>query len=510
MKAANRVILNTAILYIQMVVNAVIALMSTRWVLEALGKEDFGIYNLVGGVIAMFSFLNVAMAAATQRFLSYSIGQNKEKVVKDTFKCSVVLHIVIGVIVLVLFEVMGAYFMHYKMQIPHGRFDEAMIVLHCLSVSTFFTILTVPYQAILNAKENMLTIAFIGIYESGVKFVIAIILLKYCGDRLVLYAFLMMSMFISSMIILRVYCLRKYHETRLDWHSKIDYVLFKKIFSFAGWNFIGSISGLIRNQGLSMLMNTFFGVLINAAYGIANQVNGQAQFFSRTIIRSLQPQIVKSEGSGDRERMIRISLTACKIPFLMLSLIVVPLIAEMPFVLRIWLGSVPENSVVFCRIILLVTLFFQIKMGLHIAIDSVGKIKWYQIVCGGLHFIVLPIAYYIYIQGYSAYYGLIIVLIEELVTIFFTTLFAKSLAGIGLKKYYLKVFFPSTLTVVALFTISSYLNRVFGNDWLHFLLFTCSYSVSLCVIGYFILLDSDERRVIKSFAQSFVNKLYKT
>lgn len=507
MKASNKVIVNTGILYGNMVVNAIIAFISTRWILDTLGKVDFGIYNLVGGIIAMFSFLNVAMVAATQRYISYSLGQNKEDLIKETFKCSVLLHLLIGVVVFLIFELMGDYFMHHKLQIPAPRLSEAMIVLHCLSVSTFFTIITVPYQAVLNARENMLAIALIGIYESIAKLVVAIVLLHYFGDRLVLYAVLMMCMFISSMAINRIYCKIKYQEVKISWRSPINFKLFKQMFAFAGWNFIGSISSLLRNQGLAMLMNSFFGVIINAAYGIATQVNYQAQFFSRTIVRALQPQIVKSEGAGDRTRMVKIALTTCKIPFLMLSLVVAPLIAEMPFILKLWLGNFPDNSVIFCRLILLITLMMQIKMGLSIAIDSVGKIKWYQIVCGGLHFIVLPIAYYLYRIGYSAYWGLTVVFCEEIITIFLTSLFSKRLVGIGLRHYYLMVFLPAVVTVATIFTITYSVISHIAVDWLRLGVFTGIYAALTCWVSYKLILTRNERDIIKSFMASFVRKM---
>lgn len=507
MRAANRVILNTCILYGNMVFNACFALLSTRWILEALGQSDFGIYNLVGGVIAMFSFLNVAMVAATQRFLSYSIGQNHQEIIKETFKCSVILHLVIGFIVLLIFELLGGYFMHYQLDIPSGRIDEAMVVLHCLSVTSFFTIITVPYQAVLNAHENMIVIALISMLESALKILIALTLLKYMGDRLILYAVLMMALMVSGLIINRVYCWKHYPEVRIKWRSKIDTSLFKKMFSFAGWNFIGSISSLLRNQGLAMMMNTFFGVIINAAYGIATQVNGQAQFFSRTIIRALQPQVVKSEGAGNRERMIRLALTTCKIPFLMLSIVVAPLIAEMPFILSIWLKSVPDNTVNFCSMFLLITLLMQVKMGLSIAIDSVGKIKWYQIVCGGLHFIVLPLAYFCYKLGLNPTWGMYVVFIEEFITVILTSLFARKISDIKLTDYYFKVFIPSVIAIIGTYYLTSAIVSPINNNWLHLISFTTIYAISISIISYTMILSPEEQNVFKSFTTSLLKKL---
>lgn len=507
MKASTKVILNTCILYGNMVISALIALMSTRWILEALGETDYGIYNLVGGIIAMFSFLNVAMVAATQRFMSYAIGQNQIEKVQETFQCSKILHFFIGVIVFIIFELLGDYFLHHKLQIPIGRMDEAMIVLHCLSITTFFTIITVPYQALLNSKENMIIIALLSIYDSIMKLGIALILLKYVGDRLILYAILMMGLSISSLCFNRIYCWRHYIEVKTKWFSGINWTLLKRMFSFAGWNFIGSISSLLRNQGLAMLMNTFFGVIINAAYGIATQVNGQAQFFSRTIVRAIQPQIVKSEGAGERERMKRLALTTSKISFLMISFIISPLIAMMPFILNIWLTEVPSHTIIFCRIILLITLVSQAKIGLAIAIDSVGKIKWYQIVCGGLHFVVLPIAYYLYNKGAIPPWGLGVVLIEESITLVLTSIFAKHLVGISLKSYYLTFLLPSLISIIGCYAVGFVLILFLNNNWLKIGTFTIFYIISLSFIGYKYLLTVQEKNTFQSLMGSLNKKL---
>lgn len=507
MRAANKAIINVGILYGKAILTAGLVLLSTRWILQALGEEDYGVYNLVGGIIAMFSFLNVAMVAASQRFLSFAIGQNRNEVLNNTFKASVILHIVIGIIVLFLFEIMGRYLMCNHLSIPGNKLNDAIIVLHCLSITAFLTITTVPYQAILNSHENMLTISLINIYESVMNIGIAVILLKYYGNRLILYAVLVMVLTLSSMIITRYYCHRFYPEVRGNLLSFKDFHLLKKMFSFAGWNFIGSISSLLRNQGLAMLMNSFFGIIVNASYGIATQVNGQAQFFSRTIIRALQPQIVKSEGANDRARMIRISLTTCKIPFLILSLVIVPLFVEMDFVLSLWLTEIPKYTTVFCKIILLITLIGQLKMGLSIAIESVGNIKWYQIVCGGLHFIVLPVAWFCYKQGESAAYGLYFILIEETFVVFLTSFFAYHYATISLRQYYFTAFIPAVLGVLSSMSFCYVGLTWISNKWLHLLLFTVSYIGIMGFISYRFVLNNWERNIIIKFARGLINRV---
>ena len=507
MKAANRAIINVGILYGKALLTAALILLSTRWVLEALGEEDFGIYNLVGGIIAMFSFLNVAMVAATQRFLSYSIGRKHEDEVRETFRASVLLHIIIGIIVFLLFEIFGKYLMHNHLSIPVHKISDAVVVLHCLSVTAFFTITTVPYQAILNSHENMLVVAIINIFESLVKLVIAICLLRYGGNRLILYSVLIMILTFSSMIMTRWYCHAHYMEVKGNIIKIRNWALLKNMFAFAGWNFISSISSLLRNQGVAMFMNSFFGLVVNASYGIATQVNGQAQFFSRTIIRALQPQITKSEGANDRTRMIRLAMTTCKLPFLILSLAVVPLIIEMDLILDLWLKEVPDYTSTFCKLVLLITLIGQLKMGLAISIESVGKIKWYQIVCGGLHFIVLPVTYCLYKLGYNPASAFYFILVEESVVVLLTSFFSKNYAGTSLKKYYYKIVFPSIGIVLLGCILSLFVVYWIDNKLIHGLLYAITYITMVSFGSYYLVLDAWERQTIYSFMMTIKNKI---
>lgn len=230
MKNSHRVLFNTIILYINMLITMLITLFSTRWVLQALGEEDYGIYNLVAGVIVLFSFLNVAMSAATQRFMSYSQGEGKEDIIKKTFYYSVLMHIFIALVVVLLWEIGGRYFLENVLDIPDDRKSESIIILHCLSASTFFSILSVPYQATVNAHENMLFLALINITEAILKLLSALCLLHFNGERLVLYGFLLMLISLNSYIIIRLYSRKHYKETIYTWEKVKDFIYFKTMF----------------------------------------------------------------------------------------------------------------------------------------------------------------------------------------------------------------------------------------------------------------------------------------
>lgn len=230
MKSSTRIVLNTSILYGKMLITMLLTLLSTRWVLASLGASNFGIYNLVAGLIAMFSFLNAAMTVASQRYLSYAIGTKSEKNIKKTFYYSVIQHFIIGILIVIILEVLGVFFLNSILNIPNGKEGDALFVLHCLAVSTFLTVITVPYQAIANAHENMLIIAVISIIESILKFAIALYLLNYLGNRLRMYALLMVCVSLVSMCIIRIFCKKKYNETHIMRTRITDIAYFKKFY----------------------------------------------------------------------------------------------------------------------------------------------------------------------------------------------------------------------------------------------------------------------------------------
>ena len=458
MQRGNRVIINTLILYGKMGIAIVVGLLSTRLVLQGLGVEDYGIYNLIAGMISMLAFLNTAMAASTQRFMSFCMGKNDWEQVRKVFYYSVLLHIAIGLVVILLIEGVGLYLVNHVLSIPDDKIGIARNVLHYLSVSTFFSVLAVPYIATLISHENMLLLSIIDIAEALFKLLIAVIVLSATGNRLILYSAFMATVMCVSLIIKIICCHRKYPETRIQWSRITDKNLMKEMSSFAGWNMIGATCGIARGQGIAMLLNVFFGVVVNAAYGIANQVNGLLSFFSVAIMQSIRPQIIKSEGGGDRERMPRLSLIACKYMFYLCAIFAIPLILSMPYVLQLWLKDVPEYTVTFCRLILLFTLTVMLSQGVMISIEAVGSIKWLQIVVGTLHIVNFPIGYLLLKSGFPAYSVLLCMICEEIVCTLLRVTIAKRIVGLSIRQYIREVFLKTVPLFVIAFALGHFVS----------------------------------------------------
>jgi O-antigen/teichoic acid export membrane protein len=379
MSTAYRVIKNSGLLYAKMALTVFISLYTTRLILNALGSSDFGLFNVVGGAIAMFGFLNGAMASATQRFMSYTEGQGNIEMQKKIFNISFVLHLVISLLMILVFIVAGYFFFGFILKIPADRIFASKIVYGSIVFSTAITIITVPYDAVLNAHENMFYFSIIGVLESILKLGVALLITNSSLDKLILYGIMMASIPLITLSIMWIYCHRKYEECEISPQKYWDKKLEKKMTSFAGWNFFLISSGMISQYGLNIVLNNFFGVILNTAFAIANLVSGQLMVFSNTMMKALNPVIAKSEGVGNRVRVLSASLRGSKYGFLILAFFVIPFIIETPYILKIWLNNVPDWAILFCRLQLIRSLVEQLTVTLGVTINAQGEIKWYTI-----------------------------------------------------------------------------------------------------------------------------------
>lgn len=506
MKSSTRIVLNTSILYGKMLITMLLTLLSTRWVLASLGASNFGIYNLVAGLIAMFSFLNAAMTVASQRYLSYAIGTKSEKNIEKTFYYSVIQHFIIGILVVIILEVLGVFFLNSILNIPNGKEGDALFVLHCLAVSTFLTVITVPYQAIANAHENMLIIAVISIIESILKFAIALYLLTYLGNRLRMYALLMVCVSLVSMCIIRIFCKKKYNETHIKRTRIKDIAYFKNFMFYALWNLIGALGGIIKNQGIAMILNIFYGVVVNAAYGIANQVNGQLSFLSNTMVKAIQPQLVQSEGAGDRQRMLHLSIIACKLPTFLLIVLLVPLAVKMKFVLDLWLNDVPQYTVSFCQLILAYTIVYQSYHGIELSIHACGKIKNYQIWGYGIQILVLPLSYWALAVGFQPESVLLISLASGIINLFVTIYFAYKIANLNVWNYIKSYLIPIYSIITVSLIVSILFSCILPDSFLGLLGVYSINSIFAVILFWFIGMDSSDKLYINGIINKILRK----
>lgn len=504
MQRGNFVIANTGILYLKMIITIVVTLLSTRWVLYALGTECYGLYTLIGGIASLFSFLNSALSSATQRFLSFEIGKGNILSIKEVFYNSFIIHLVCAFIVLILFLVGGLFLISYVLNIAEYQINDARFILFTMSLSTFWVILSVPYQAVMNAHENMVIISFVDVLQSLLKLALAWYLLSYAGNSLRLYSLIIMVISILTLIISFVYCLIKYREVRFFWHKITDFSYFKQLGSYLSWLIFGFICSLGRIQGLPLILNIFWGTVVNAAYGIANQVNTQLCFFSNSLLKAIRPQIVQSEGQGDRQRLVRLSFTACKFAVVLLSFLVIPLVFNVTYILNLWLKTVPEYTVSFINIFLFISLINQLNSGAFLANEGVGKIKRFQLVTGCCDILTLPFGYVAIVLTNNPcsimYVSLFIVFVNHLLGIIIT----KNNLQFKYTIFFTKVIMPLIFSIIPSVIVLYLEENLFQDNIVKVSIQVLSYLFVESFLLYIYGMTYEEKVILRNLIKKFI------
>lgn len=400
-----RIAKNTLFLYCRSILLMLINLYTSRIVLLALGVDDYGIYNVVGGVVSLFSILSGTLASASQRFITYALGEKDADNLKKVFSNSLTLHIVLGIIIIVLLEILGVWMLYNQLNIPESRLDVANIVLQCSILTLFFGMLSVPYNALIIAHERMSAFAYISILEGVLKLCIAVFLLHSDYDKLILFAILHLAVSVLLRLVYSMYSRRNFVEARKI-SLRIDHQLFKQMFGFAGWNLLGQGSMVLRNQGIDILLNIFFGVSINAAKGISNQVQHVVSQFAGNFSTSIQPQLTMSIAQKDTKRTHSLIFHGSRLYFFMMMMFTVPLMNVATELLDIWLVEVPSYAV---NMVILSLIYIQSSTLSKLLVNSIlahGNIKRFQIWAGGTKIMALPVAYFVLKLGGSPLTGI--------------------------------------------------------------------------------------------------------
>ena len=396
--------------------------------------EDFGIYIVVGGIVAMFGFINGSMTSATQRYLTFELGQNNRAQLTKVFSTSLSIHGIISFLIIVLAETVGLWFLWNKMQIPADRMNAAFWVFQCSVAASVIMIMSVPYNAAIIAHERMSAFAYISIIEVSLKLLIVCFLRYFHTDKLILYAVLIVIVQFLIRLCYSWYCNRHFNETKYRWSW--DKGLFKEMTGFASWNMFGSLAAITFTQGLNLLLNMFFGPVVNAARGIAVQAQTAIGQFSSNFQTALNPQITKSYATGDMEYMHGLIFRSAKFSFFLLLLLSLPVLIETKAILTLWLKIVPDHTVVFQRIMLCTTWVYAVSNPLITAASATGKIKLYQSVVGGLLLLILPISYLCLRFGLPAYSVFIVHLVIEITAQFARLLMLKRMIKLSLREYF--------------------------------------------------------------------------
>lgn len=509
MSTSSRIIKNTSFLYLKMGITMFVSLLTTRLLLNSLGVSDFGIYNIVGGAISMLGFLNVAMASATQRFLSYSEGANDKDKETVIFNASVILHFIIAIIISVMLIVACPFLFDGVLNIQPNRIEAAKIIYYSLIISTAFTMMTVPYDAVMNAHENMLYYSIIGVVESLLKLIVTIIVVYTLMDKLIVYGILMSIIPFVTLTVMRIYCKRNYKECNFSFSLYFRKDIMKEMTSFAGWNFLSSFSSIVGNYGNGIVLNHFFGTVLNTALGVANQLSGQLSAFSQNMMKAINPVIVKSEGAGSTENMLTYSYAACRYSYLLILFFAVPFAFEAPYILKIWLKNVPEWGILFFRFQVLRNLLEQLTGSLGTAIGAKGKIKGRSISSILCNLIQLPILYIIFKRGGTpAWYFIVILITMVFLSAMFNVYFCKKTCGMKLISYYRNVL-VSCLSTTIIMMISCYIVLLFFKDGLLQTVF-CFILTSLAfILSYRFFASKEELVVINTTMIKIKNRLLK-
>lgn len=511
MQVANKIAFNTGILYAKMAITIGLSLYTTRLVLSELGVNDFGVYNLIAGIIALFAFLSSSFSNSIQRYLAFHIGANNTAMVKKVFFTSGIIHLILASFVaLVLFLLSFFLFNGSVLNIDPARMDVAKNIYYYTIFAAFFTILTPTFGAMITAKEDIIWMALVYTLEAFIKFGIAIYISYSTFDKLEIYGFLMSVQPIFSFTVWGFICYKKYEECNILKKEKLwDNLFFKEISAFIGWTLLGNSAKMIKDQGAAVVFNVFFGTVINAAYGIAMQITNQLNFFSGTLQGTTNPQIMKSEGSGDRERTIRLSILSSKLGFFLLAIIAVPTIFETKPLLHLWLKNTPEYTILFCKLTLIGKLIEQMTSTTITTFLAVGKIKYYQISSGIITILSLPIAYILLKIGYSANYVLFSFVLLEIVLGVLRLFFLKSLAGVSLKKSFINIIIRE-LIILPLPLIACFYIYYNIDENVMRLFITFSTSIILFIFSFYLLgLNATERNMIKNISIDFYGKISK-
>lgn len=435
---------NTVYLYIRMFLIVGVTLYTSRIVLEQLGASDYGIYSLVGGIVAMLAFFRGAMANATRRYLAFDIGRGDFEQLKRTFSATLTIHVGIAIIVLVLAETVGLWYITHKMVFPENRI-YAVNVVYQFSVFTFLiNIIQVPYDALIQAREKMKVYALVSVFEAFLKLGAVFLLIYFGSDKLIVYAILSFIIAFIIRLIYQIYCRKEFAESK--YYFEYDKEYFKELISYSGWNLFGSIATMVRGQGNNIILNLFFGTVVNAAYGLTSQVQNAVSMFVSNFQMALHPQIVKSYAKGDLKQNHQLIFQGSKLSFFLLFVIVCPIWFNIDFILSIWLKNVPEFTPIFIQLILIHLLIDCISGPLMVGAQATGKIKWYQIVVGTLLFLNLPISYLLLkVMHMEPYVVFEVMIILSLITLFFRIIFLKTMIQLPVLAYFKKVLWPIVL-----------------------------------------------------------------
>lgn len=494
MNNANRIVINTVVSYAALLLKLIVGLFSVRLIFKALGEEDYGIFVIVGGIVGMLDILNTDMANTSMRYLAHSLGHKDKREVYVTFNSTLIIHYIIGITTVILLEIAGPLLFEYIVNIPESRIWAAKVIYQFMVVTTFMTVIAVPYDAVTNAHEKIWMLSVFDMITIIMRLGIAVSLLYYGGDRLILYGLLLMLLQVTIRLIKATYAKRHFLECRHLNRNMISKNRMLEILSYTGWNLFGSISALGARQFRSIIVNYFFGVRLNAAQGVANQIANPVNKIVSGMTRAINPQIMKSEGGGERKKMKFIVSISAKYSTFLMALFCIPIILETPLLLDVWLEKVPQYAVIFTQITISGMLMEKFTYQLTIAINAVGRIRGYQVCHAIGNLVYLPIAFVMFKMGYSPVVIYWLSFLSLTFNAIFRFYYSHKVAGIILLDYIKSAVLPALIPMILATIIVLVPYCLISTGWLNLLVVVSSFCAVFPVLFWLLGINEMERK----------------
>lgn len=499
-----RIAKNTIFLYFRMLFLLGVGLFTSRVVLSSLGAQDYGIYNVVGGFISMFTIFNAGLTSATQRFITFDLGKGNLKELRDTFSTCVIIYMMIALVILVFAEVGGVWFLENKLTIPTDRLYAARWVFQLSLITLIIGLVSTPYNALIVSHERMGAFAWISIYEALAKLAVAYQIYVTSYDKLIVYAVMLCIVQLSVRIIYNVYCNRNFKESKVIFN--FNWSKIKKIYGFTGWAMFGGLANIGFTQGLNVLLNMFFNPVVNAARGVAVQVQNIINGFVLNFQTALNPQIIKSYAKGDTSYMFKLIFASSKFSFLLLFLMSLPVMLEAETLLGLWLKEVPKYTPLFFRLIIITTMIDGISNPFMRAVDATGNIKKYQIIVGGILLMIVPVSYVVLKLGGAPYSVFIVHICMSFLAFLMRLYLVRKLINYSIMMYWKNVLSRLIVVVILSVAFSLFVRAKMEPSLIRLIVVSLISASAVLLLSYNVALLPNERALLKNKFQSIIQK----
>lgn len=491
-----RIAKNTMMLYLRHMLTLFVSLYTVREVLSVLGAEDYGLYNVIAGVVAMFSFLTGSMASATQRFFSFALGENDIPKLKKVFSVNIIIYLGIAFLAFILLKTIGTWFIDNRLNVPFNRMDAVRVLFKYTMLTFILNIFTSPFMAIIIAHEDMKLYAYISIVEAFLKLLVVYLLIHIPADKLEVYGLLLLGVGVVNVLVYMIICLFKYEECQLRsvfWDKNI----FKEVIGFTGWTMFGHLTTVMRSQGITILLNQTFSPVVVAARAVGASITNRINMFSVNFNVGLYPPIIKTYAANEKEEMYKLVFNGSKITFFLMWVFALPFLLEMEAILGLWLKEVPEYTVLFTRLALIEALITSVSLPLATAARAPGKMRNYELILGLMQLLLFGVAWLVLSLGAPAYYVYIVAIIINILMFVVRLIIVNKLIGLSILSYIKQVIFPvlsvAALSIVLLYAIYASLPKRMIYTIINMVLGV----VISCITMYFIGLDKMWRLKVK-------------